>query len=346
MENDIDYLAVASYAPKCSWRNKVELRMSHLSRLMAGTILPHDTFGSHLQGKKTVDPELEFRNFTAAGEALAACYHEEQFDGFPINARYVERKGDPEDSYPLPVEQFMTQHCRQCTYSLEFSKCDSPDCEYCGPLRSKYRDIIGGRFLPAVVPFIQSGDNPGLQPAMPDSSEAKYYPDVFAVRALAPNAHSIPPELYLPRKKGVDFNELTCPFGCGVTFVTKAALQRHRVRAHKYKRTPKDLPNEQFEYIPIFEDVAEIIRRANKDSKEFVVRTTQNVYEWRTLPLDHERVQAFVEKAATEEEYSMPEGLPLVNIQRWIAGGVLIDGEDEEDEQGGQNDLENEMTDE
>ena len=45
---------------------------------------------------------------------------------------------------------------------------------------------------------------------------------------------------------------------------------------HKFKRTPKDLPNEQFEYIPLFDDVDEIIRPANSVSKEFVVRTTAN----------------------------------------------------------------------
>ena len=27
------------------------------------------------------------------------------------------------------------------------------------------------------------------------------------------------------------------------------------VRMHKLKHTPKDLPNEQFEYIPLFDDV-------------------------------------------------------------------------------------------
>ena len=115
------------------------------------------------------------------------------------------------------------------------------------------------------------------------------------------------------------------------------------VRMHKFKRTPKDLPNEQFECIPLFDDVDEIIRRANSDSKEFVVRITANTFEWRTLPLDHARVKSFIERSVSESESAMPEGLPVVNLERWIAGGAIID--DDKDENGDEGD-ENEMVDE
>ena len=74
--------------------------------------------------------------------------------------------------------------------------------------------VLGARFLPAVVPFQQRDDSPGLVPAEPGTAEAKYFPDIFTTRALCPNAHTIPRELYLPRKKGANFNELKCPFGC------------------------------------------------------------------------------------------------------------------------------------
>lgn len=46
------------------------------------------------------------------------------------------------------------------------------------------------------------------------------------------------------------------------------------------------------------------------------------------LPLDHERVKSFIEKTASDVESSMPEGLPHVNIDHWIAGGVLIEDEE------------------
>ena len=132
-----------------------------------------------------------------------------------------------------------------------------------------------------MVPFQQRDDSPGLVPAEPGTAEAKYLPDIFTTRALYPNAHTIPRELYLPRKKGANFNELKCPFGCEKIFVSKAALRRHRVRMHKWRRTPKDLPEEEFEYIPVFDDVKEILRRANPNSKEFIVETLSGSFEWR-----------------------------------------------------------------
>ena len=136
---DIDYLAVASFAPKCSWRNKVELRMSHLSRLMTGTILPHDTFGSHLRGKVTIDDELEFKNFTAAGEALAEVFKDESFDKHPIVAEFVERKGDPADEYPLLDEAWMVKHCR---YALCYVLC-SPSVCWCNILSLRVQLRLG-----------------------------------------------------------------------------------------------------------------------------------------------------------------------------------------------------------
>ena len=51
--------------------NRVERRMAPLSRELAGLILPHRHFGSHLAADgTTVDPELERANFAFAGRML------------------------------------------------------------------------------------------------------------------------------------------------------------------------------------------------------------------------------------------------------------------------------------
>ena len=63
-------------APGLSAFNKVERRMYHLSKQLTGVILPHDTFGSHLLNGKTVDSELEKKNFKAAGETLAQIWND------------------------------------------------------------------------------------------------------------------------------------------------------------------------------------------------------------------------------------------------------------------------------
>lgn len=53
---DLDYLGVGTYAPDQSANNIVERRMAPLSLYMAGVILPHDMYGTHLdKSGKTID---------------------------------------------------------------------------------------------------------------------------------------------------------------------------------------------------------------------------------------------------------------------------------------------------
>ena len=118
--------------------------------------------------------------------------------------------------------------------------------------------------------------------------------------------------------------------GCQPYFVSKAGLQRHRVHLHKGGRTPKDLPAGQFEYVPLLDDIEKIIRRADNDSKEFIVQTTSNTFERRSLPLEHELVEKILQ--ANRDADPLPlDRLLLVN---WVAGGgvFLDDSEDSENE--------------
>lgn len=67
-----DFLVMSTHAPGNSAFNFVERRMAPLSKELAGVVLPHDHYGSHLDaGGKTVDPNLERLNFQKAGETLA-----------------------------------------------------------------------------------------------------------------------------------------------------------------------------------------------------------------------------------------------------------------------------------
>ena len=52
-------LMVSAHAPGMSAYNYVERRMVLLSKELTGVVLPHNTFGTHLDGKKTIDEELE-----------------------------------------------------------------------------------------------------------------------------------------------------------------------------------------------------------------------------------------------------------------------------------------------
>ena len=70
--HDLDVLITLCHAPGNSAFNPVERRMAPLSRDLAGVVLPHENFGSHLNSAgKTIDEELERRNFQHAGETLA-----------------------------------------------------------------------------------------------------------------------------------------------------------------------------------------------------------------------------------------------------------------------------------
>lgn len=68
LDYDLDALYVATNAPGRSAYNRVERRMAPLSHNLSGLVLKHDVYGNHLDSKgKTIDDELEKRNFANAG---------------------------------------------------------------------------------------------------------------------------------------------------------------------------------------------------------------------------------------------------------------------------------------
>ena len=71
-EHDLDAYFLATNAPVRSAFNRVERRMSSLSKELSGVTLPHDHFGTDLNhNNKTINEELELQNFEYAGEILA-----------------------------------------------------------------------------------------------------------------------------------------------------------------------------------------------------------------------------------------------------------------------------------
>lgn len=125
--------------------------MAPLSRDLAGLILPHDSFGSHLNNSlKCIDVELEKRNFQKAGQVLSEVWSGTLIDGEPVLAQYV----DPETVNPIPhepSEQWKTKHVRASQYLLQVVKCDDENC--CSPRRSTISNVLPGRFLPSPVLF-------------------------------------------------------------------------------------------------------------------------------------------------------------------------------------------------
>lgn len=79
---DLDAVLVGTNAPGRSAFNRVERRMAPLSRSVVGIILPHNHYGTHLDSQgRTIDDDLEKKNFSYAGNALAEVWSETVIDG-------------------------------------------------------------------------------------------------------------------------------------------------------------------------------------------------------------------------------------------------------------------------
>lgn len=95
--------------------------MAPLSKDLAGLILDHDLFGSHLDDNgKTLDPDLERENFAHAGNILAEIWSNTIIDGHKTIASYVK----PEDSEKSEIDTLVTaewrsRHVRESHYFFQ-----------------------------------------------------------------------------------------------------------------------------------------------------------------------------------------------------------------------------------
>ena len=159
--NDLDAVFVFTHAPGSSAYNPVKRRMAPLSNDAAGIILAFDTFGNHLDASnKTIDSELEIKNFEAAGKILAEIWFESIIDNHPVVASYT---SPPEKEHSKVLfhktEEWKGKHVRQSQYMLQIVKCSDKSC--CKQWRTNYLEFFPQRFLPAPVPIATSEN--GLQ---------------------------------------------------------------------------------------------------------------------------------------------------------------------------------------
>lgn len=101
---DLDGFFAITNAPGRSAYNRVERRMAPLSRELAGLILPHNHYGSHLNDSGvTINQELELQNFEYAGKTLAEVWNNLVIDGHPVIAEYADEKSifeEPDSVFP------------------------------------------------------------------------------------------------------------------------------------------------------------------------------------------------------------------------------------------------------
>ena len=131
--------------------------MALLSRELAGVILPHKTFGTHLDSNgETMDPELGRRNFEHVGKILADIWLKTVIDGKPTICEYIDSMAS--ENVPIKDEEWLSQHIRQGQYCLQITKRGNEKC--CSAMRSSVLNILPNRFLPPPFPLSQTADGP------------------------------------------------------------------------------------------------------------------------------------------------------------------------------------------
>ena len=101
--------------------------MVPLSKEMAGLILDHKHFGTHLNSKgESIDKELELRNFEYVGSTLAETWSLLLINGHPTVAEYISK--EPEAEPTKMSEEWKRVHVRQSKYCLQIVKFKNIEC--------------------------------------------------------------------------------------------------------------------------------------------------------------------------------------------------------------------------
>ena len=223
--HDVDGIFVFSNAPGFSAFNKVERRMAPLSRDTAGIILPFDKFGSHLDNSnKTVDTELEKKNFAAAGEILASVWSETVIDNYPVVAKWC-----PPTEERLVInnvdQQWIDNHVNQSRYLLQITRCKDTSC--CIASRTNYDTILGSRFLPPPIPMkvTKTGPKVGKEGKFGGLFQNLWLSETTKTKVF--DTHC-PKMAVVKHRSGLsELKRRTCP-KCEIYYPTLKALQLHR----------------------------------------------------------------------------------------------------------------------
>lgn len=233
---DLDAIFIATNAPGRSAFNPVERRMAPLSRQLSGVILPHEHFGSHLdQSGKTIDKDLEKKNFEYAGQVLAEIFCDTFIDNHVVIAEYVAENEVLSDTSNDEVsEEWKFRHVRSSQYFLQIVKCEDIKC--CSKPRSCYFTFFPTRFLSAPIPLKYQ---PKMSVTQPESSNIKYA-SLFQGQLINGKVE-IPYDKNCPSQSKT-INERVC-IDCGYYCASIELLKKHRKSLHNRivntKKKPK-----------------------------------------------------------------------------------------------------------
>jgi hypothetical protein len=154
---------------------------------LAGLILPHEHFGSHLDSQgRTVDDSLERANFAYAGQALSEVWSGMVIDGFPVTAEYIapDHSEMKQEDLRKVTAAWRNTHVRESQYFTQIVKCTNLDC--CQRPRSSYLSLFPERFMPPPVPLMQTSE--GLRaPDINTDADHATFPSVFLQKSVHPS---------------------------------------------------------------------------------------------------------------------------------------------------------------
>jgi len=278
---NLDVYIHATNAAGLSAFNPVERSMAPLTHDLVGLVLQHDIFGSHLDSSgKTIDEELEEKNFYAASEVLSNVWSKTIINDFKVDCKPVE-KGCHFEPDELDQE-WVARHVLQTRYFLMIVKCVNQKC--CKPFTTNWLNIFPKRFFPA--PAVYKFGQKGLYAVEPseyvkNTKNFKFatLKDRLIAGLLPKEAENFTPppfDLYCPSMMP-KLSDCICE-KCGHYWPCEAAKKRH-AKIHKHEKfevehgivleevsdefcqiQEPDAEFENSELIPVIENVQEFLR--------------------------------------------------------------------------------------
>lgn len=235
---NLDYYNATTNAPGRSSFIPVERRMASLSRQMSGLILPYDHFGSHLDSsRRTIDDELERRNFMDAALVLSEVFSNVVIDNYPVVSKIVQPESSEIDSLDLYVkdEEWYSRHVRTSQYSLQIAKCHDRKC--CTAPRSNFLELFPQRFLPPPEPFAydEHGD---IEPTSPTNKSSRFlglFQSLHRDDTRRAEEIQMAYDKWCPSITSEMLKKRTCGT-CGLYFGTELKKRNHK-RTHKKRQS-------------------------------------------------------------------------------------------------------------
>ena len=301
---ELDCIIEVTQAPGLSAYNRAERKMYHLSKELSGIVLPAETYGSHLNNGKTVDEELEERNFEAAGEVLSEVWSKMEIDKFSVTAEYVSLKPTEDITGFSASDSYKSRHLIQTQYMTVALKCDDRKC--CTAPNTSIHKFSPDRRIPALIPVHYTREGPVALPITPDLYKQDLdflcvFQRLSMESAIMPKElnqkynNKVPYDVYFPSLQD-KVEDRVCKV-CGKYFSLKLLLTGHKRICKRRKQTKKTNKKN-------FKNVAMSLLDEDTEDEEVSLEEVEDIEEMREV----------------EEELELVELRPKISVPS--AGGV------------------------